>query len=75
MSGGIESLDETLCLTNKPKQLKERFENNLPTIGELISLIHDDTKIISVYDLELLLRSSGSLRLIFNYYTALYYKL
>ena len=75
MSGGIESLDETLKLTNKPKQLKERFENKLPTIGELINLIRDDTKTVSVYDLELLLRSSGSLRLIFNYYTALYYKL
>ena len=75
MSNGIESLDEALSLTNKPKQLNDRFENNLPTIGELINSIRDDTKTISVYDLELLLRSSGSLRLIFNYYTALYYKL
>ena len=75
MCNGIESLDMALSLTNKPKQLKNSFENYLPTIGELIDLFRDDTKTMSVYDLELLLRSSGSLRLIFNYYTALYYKL
>jgi len=75
MSGGMEFLDKALNPNNKPRQLKDKFENNLPSIGELIGLIHDDTKIISVYDLELLLRSSGSLRLIFNYFTALYYKL
>jgi len=75
MSGGINALDKVLSLNNLPKQLKDKFENNLPSIGELIDLLNDDTKTISVYELELLLRTSGKLRLIFNYYTALYYKL
>ena len=75
MSGGLESLDEALSLNSKPRQLKDTFENNLPSMGELINKLNNDSKKISVYDLELLLRSSGKLRLIFNYLAALNYKL
>jgi hypothetical protein len=75
LSDGIESLDETLNRKRQPKQLKNSFESNLPTMGELIDSINNNTKITSVYELELLLRSSGILRLIFNYFTALYYKI
>ena len=75
LSGGLELLDETLNPKNEPKQLKGVNEHNLPLMGELIALIRDDDKEPSIYDLELILRSSGKLRFIFNYVTALFYKI
>jgi hypothetical protein len=75
LSGGLELLDEPLSPKNKPKQLKGVNEHNLPLMEELITLIRDDDKEPSIYDLELILRSSGKLRFIFNYITALFYKM
>ena len=59
LSGGLELLDESLNPKNEPKQLKGVNEHNLPLMGELIALIRDDDKDPSIYDLELILRSSG----------------
>ena len=75
MSGGINSLDKNLSLNSKPKQLTDKFENHLPTIGELINFMDGEAEEMTVYNLELILRSSGTLRLIFNYLAALHYKL
>jgi hypothetical protein len=75
LSGGIETLDKSLKLNNYPKQLRNRHEFNLPCIGDLIRKIRNEEGNITAYDLELLLRSSGKLRFIFNYIAALNYKL
>ncbi len=74
-SGGLEYLDSSLGLTCHPKQLKGKVEHNLPTIGFLINKLRNDEKNLSVYDLELLLRSSGNLRLVFNYWAALSFRI
>ncbi len=74
LSGGIENLDDSLSFNKSPKLLNAQLELNLPTVGELITKIRDDDEKISVYQLELLLRSSGRLRMIFNYCAALNYK-
>ncbi len=74
-SGGLETLDKSLQVNAYPKQLKNNFEVNLPKIGDLIGKLRNADQNVSVYELELLLRSSGNLRLIFNYISALYYKL
>ena len=75
LSGGLEYLDKSLQMNTYPKQLKDNFEVNLPHIGDLIEKIRNIDQKLTVYELELLLRSSGNLRLIFNYLAALYYKL
>ncbi|PWI48217.1 hypothetical protein CEE45_07870 [Candidatus Heimdallarchaeota archaeon B3_Heim] len=75
LSGGLETLDKSLWFNKNPKQLKNHFEVNLPSIGKLIEKLRNNIQTMTVYDLELLLRSSGNLRLIFNYFAALHYKL
>ncbi len=75
LSGGIETLDSSLHETALPKQLKDKFEVNLPQIGSLIEKIRDPDLEVTVYELELLFRTSGNLRLVFNYIAALNYKL
>ncbi len=75
LCGGLENLDKSLRVKNYPKQLKDNFEVNLPKIGDILDKLKGNNQKISVYDLELLLRSSGNLRLIFNYFAALNYKL
>lgn len=74
-SGGLEHLDSSLGLKCIPKQLKGQVEYNLPTIGFLINKLRSNEKDLSVYELELLLRSSGNLRLVFNYWAALSFKI
>ncbi|MFX0016688.1 MAG: hypothetical protein ACFFB2_18610 [Promethearchaeota archaeon] len=73
-SGGLEYLDVLLLPEKKPKQLKNKVEKGLPTIGNLLNKLREKKEEISVYDLELLLRTSGNLRLIFNYWAALSFK-
>ena len=73
-SGGLEHLDVLLLLDRQPKQLKTKVEKDLPTIGTLLDKFREKRDQISVYDLELLLRTSGNLRLIFNYWSALSFK-
>jgi hypothetical protein len=73
--GGLENLDKSLRVKNYPKQLRDNFEANLPRIGDLLDKLRNYDQKITVYELELLLRSSGNLRLIFNYFAALHYKL
>ncbi|MFX1505494.1 MAG: hypothetical protein ACFFDC_05195 [Promethearchaeota archaeon] len=73
-SGGLENLDDSLYPDKIPKQLKSKTEINLPKIGEILDKLWDKNKELSVYDLELLLRTSGNLRLIFNYWAALSFK-
>lgn len=74
-SDGLENLDEALQFNQKPRQLKGKVETKLPTIGQLLKKMRNYSDQLSVYDLELLLRSSGNLRLIFNYWAALSYKI
>ena len=73
-SGGLEYLDGLLLPDREPKQLKTKKESNLPTIGALLEKLRGKKNHVSVYDLELLLRTSGNLRLIFNYWAALSFK-
>ncbi|UCG02203.1 MAG: hypothetical protein JSW11_21755 [Candidatus Heimdallarchaeota archaeon] len=73
-SGGLENLDALLLPDNQPKRLKNKMEKDLPTIGKLLEKLRDKKTQPSVYDLELLLRTSGNLRLIFNYWAALSFK-
>ncbi|MFX1285762.1 MAG: hypothetical protein ACFFB5_19130 [Promethearchaeota archaeon] len=73
-SGGLGNIDMSLLPDKQPKQLRTKKEKNLPKIGELINKIQENKNQISVYDLELLLRTSGNLRLLFNYWSALSYK-
>ncbi len=73
-SGGLDQLDVSLTTDRTPKQLKTKVENNLPTIGMLLEKLRENKDQLSVYDLELLLRTSGNLRLIFNYWSALSFK-
>ncbi len=70
-SGGLESLDSSLNPDFFPKQLKSKMEEKLPKIGTILTKLRDEIDQISVYDLELLFRTSGNLRLIFNYWTTL----
>ncbi|MFX0123539.1 MAG: hypothetical protein ACFFAE_07840 [Candidatus Hodarchaeota archaeon] len=73
-SGGLENLDPLLLPDKQPKRLKNKIEEDLPTVGKLLEKLRDDKVQLSVYDLELLLRTSGNLRLIFNYWAALSFK-
>jgi len=73
--GGLEFLDNSLGFKCYPKRLKGKVEHDLPTIGFLINKLRSNEKEISIYDLELLLRSSGTLRLVFNYWSALSFKI
>lgn len=73
-SGGLENIDVLLLPDRQPKQLRTKIEKNLPTIGELLEKLRENKNQISVYDLELLLRTSGNLRLLFNYWSALSFK-
>lgn len=73
-SGGMEKLDDSLLPNKSPKPLKSKIEKNLPAIGEIVSKLRDHAEELSTYDLELLLRTSGNLRLIFNYWAALSFK-
>lgn len=73
-SGGLESLDSSLSTESYPKSLKNRTEKKLPKIGVILQKLRDEETHLSVYELELLLRSSGNLRLIFNYWAALSFK-
>lgn len=73
-SGGLENLDVSLLPDKTPKLLRSKIEKNLPTIGEIQDKLRDNKEELSVYDLELLLRTSGNLRLIFNYWAALSFK-
>ncbi|MFX0171524.1 MAG: hypothetical protein ACFE9L_06370 [Candidatus Hodarchaeota archaeon] len=68
---GLEKLDKTLGKECSPKQLKGRIEKNLPTVGYLLEKLRNNKDEMSVYELELLLRTSGNLRLLFNYWAAL----
>jgi len=70
-SKGLEKIDAALEKDYYPKQLKRNVEKNLPTIGLLLEKLRNSRNQMSVYDLELLFRSSGNLRLIFNYWAAL----
>ena len=74
LSGGLENLDSSLSFTKSPKMLDSQNELNLPTIGDILTKIRDYDEKISVYHLELVLRSSSRLRLFFNYFSALNYK-
>ena len=74
LSGGLENLDSSLGFTKSPKMLESQKELNLPTIGDILTKIRDNDDNISVYHLELILRSSSRLRLFFNYFSALNYK-
>ncbi|NHJ00802.1 MAG: hypothetical protein EAX86_01615 [Candidatus Heimdallarchaeota archaeon] len=71
LSGGFENIDHSLTYNQQPKLIKGSFEINLPSIGELITKIREHSDLVTVYELELLLRTSGNLRLIFNYWSAL----
>ncbi len=71
LCGGLEQLDNSLASTRSPKQLKGTFEVGLPLIGELMVKLRENSDKITVYDLELILRTSGNLRLLFNYWSAL----
>ncbi|MHA2330116.1 MAG: hypothetical protein ACXACR_16480, partial [Candidatus Hodarchaeales archaeon] len=73
-SGGLEILDKSLGADRFPKQLTNKIERDLPTIGNLLTKLRDEEELISIYDLELILRTSGNLRLMFNYWTALSFK-
>ncbi|MFX0208062.1 MAG: hypothetical protein ACFFDT_18900 [Candidatus Hodarchaeota archaeon] len=73
-SGGLENLDTLLLPDKQPKKLKNKIEKDLPTIGNLLEKLRDKKDQLSVYDIELLLRTSGNLRLIFNYWAALSFK-
>ena len=73
-SGGLENIDDLLLPDRQPKQLKAKVENDLPTIGILMDNLREKKDLLSIYDLELLLRTSGNLRLIFNYWAALSFK-
>ncbi len=73
-SGGLENIDVLLLPDRQPKQLRTKIEKNLPTIGELLKKIRENKNQISVYDLELIFRTSGNLRLLFNYWSALSFK-
>ncbi|MHA2202255.1 MAG: hypothetical protein ACW991_01065 [Candidatus Hodarchaeales archaeon] len=73
-SGGLENIDPLLLPNREPKQLKSKIEKNLPKIGDLLEKLRSKKVHLSVYDLELLLRTSGNLRLIFNYWAALSFK-
>ena len=73
-SGGLEHFDVTLTTDRTPKRLKTRVEDDLPTIGMLLDKLRENKNQLSVYDLELLLRTSGNLRLMFNYWSALSFK-
>ncbi len=73
-SGGLEHVDVSFTTDRTPKRLKTKAENDLPTIGMLLDKLRENKDQLSVYDLELLLRTSGNLRLIFNYWSALSFK-
>lgn len=73
-SGGLETLDFSLNPDFYPKSLKNEEEKNLPKIEVILEKLRDEEAQLSVYELELLLRSSGNLRLIFNYWSALSFK-
>jgi hypothetical protein len=73
-SGGLENLDVSLFPDKIPKRIKSKTEKNLPKIGDILDKLRDTETELSIYDLELLLRTSGNLRLIFNYWAALSFK-
>ena len=73
-SGGLETLDSSLSTESYPKSLKNKTEKKLPKIGVILQKLRDEEMNLSVYELELLFRSSGNLRLIFNYWSALSFK-
>ncbi len=73
-SGGLECLDHSLNPELYPKLLKNKIKEKLPKIGVILAKLRDNKSQISVYELELLLRTSGNLRLIFNYWSALSFK-
>jgi hypothetical protein len=74
-SGGLECLDHSLNPELYPRSIKDKREEKLPKIGTILNRLRDEKNHVSVYELELLLRTSGNLRLIFNYWSALSFKL
>ncbi|MFW9778092.1 MAG: hypothetical protein ACFFE8_04495 [Candidatus Heimdallarchaeota archaeon] len=74
-SAGLESLDGRLQPDRLPKPVVSDSEINLPTIGNILEKLRGSPNTMAVIDLERLFRSSGDLRLIFNYWAALSFKI
>jgi hypothetical protein len=73
-SEGLENLDAHLHPNRLPKPLINDQRGDLPTIGKLLEKFRESPESMAVIDLERLFRSSGDLRLIFNYWAALSFK-
>ncbi len=73
-SNGLELLDNNLNPSKSVKAIEADYEMKLPTIGELLDKLRKNQDKISPKDLEYLFRSSGNLRLLFNFWVALSFK-
>lgn len=71
--GGLDQLDPLLKPNCQPKILNQS-DKDLPKISILLNKLRDEKDYLSVYDLELLFRTSGTLRLMFNYWSALSFR-
>jgi hypothetical protein len=74
-STGLEDLDARLHPALLPKPVVNDPESNLTTIGNILEKLRESPEFMTVIDLERLFRSSGELRLIFNYWAALSFKI
>jgi len=73
-SNGLELLDNNLNPSKSVKAIEAGYEVKLPTIGELLDKLRGNQDKISPKDLEYLFRSSGNLRLLYNFWVALSFK-
>ncbi|MFW9854570.1 MAG: hypothetical protein ACFFFG_05900 [Candidatus Thorarchaeota archaeon] len=74
-SQGLESLDASLHASLLPRPAVNDPKSSLPTIGNILQTLRESQEAITVKDLERLFRTSGRLRLIFNYWAALSFKI
>ena len=73
-SDGLELLDSNLNPNKVVKTIEKNYKEKLPTIGELLDKLRRNHENFSIKDLEYLFHSSGNLRLLFNFWTALSFK-
>ncbi len=72
--GSLEKLDESFQPERSPSQIKDMPDEKLPLMGQLMPKLRKSDQKLSIYELELILRSSNKLRLFFNYWAALSFK-